>query len=109
MSKRTPGPLTAERDISERFDRDNAIVQSDAFCLTIYATVGHTADEQWANAQFIVRAWNAHDDLLEACVKAKDALHIATSDVPHIGDVDRIREARTKLDAAIAKATEVQS
>ena len=71
MSKRTPGSLTAKRNISKGFGRDNAIVRSDAFYFTLHETTGHTADEQWANAEFIVLAWNAHDDLLAACKRTE--------------------------------------
>lgn len=53
-------------------------------------------DERAANAEFIVRACNAHDDLLAAMQEAIDLL---TDNVDNALDADQI------LRAAIAKAT----
>lgn len=100
-TKHTLGLLTAKRDISERFNVDCALLYSDTFCLRIPATTGHDADEQWVNAQFIVRACNVHDDLLEACKLMKSVL----SEMATNADVrwDSLKAASI-VDSAIAKA-----
>jgi len=57
----------------------------------------HSAEEDRANAEFIARACNTHDKLLEACKAAK--MHLQP---------DLVEPGRTvfwKLVAAIAKAT----
>jgi hypothetical protein len=58
-------------------------------------------EDEEANAQFIVRACNAHDDLVEAC---KAMVHAAVQGDSALGGV-----ATTLAEAAIAKAKETES
>lgn len=64
--------------------------------------------EAMSNAEFIVRACNAHDDLLEACKAARTWVALATGRDPVTTHPDAIANAKADLamlDSAIAKAT----
>ncbi len=58
---------------------------------------GEVHTEPLDEAAELVRRWNAHDDLLAACVEARDARET--------DDADTLVERRERLLAAIAKAT----
>jgi hypothetical protein len=60
-----------------------------------------------ANAALIVRAVNAHEDLVEACAVATAALHITILDLERRGNLAAAKEMRDVMgpvDAALAKA-----
>ena len=50
---------------------DGYIYGADNKCIVEFGptTAGHMDEERWANAEFVVRACNAHDDMLEICEK----------------------------------------
>jgi len=69
--------------------------------ITLNNAVGIPEAERKANAQFIVRACNCHDELLEACRLTLDILdNITTDNFSKGGD----KPAREALEQAIAKA-----
>jgi len=94
MSKRTPGPWFLEDDCIRAKTSDSG---------TVSVAVCRGWDTRWekeqkANAEFIVRACNAHDDLLaalEGFLAAREKV-----DPEHLFDDAEIIQAR----AAIAKA-----
>lgn len=57
MGKHTPGPWTANGDM----------VNTKKDCLYVAKCAGDTDEQAEANAEFIVRACNCHDELVEAC------------------------------------------
>lgn len=63
MTKRTPGPYTA--DIPRDFSGEIICFIDDANGKDIGRTRGVDEEQVKADAEFIVRACNAHDDLIE--------------------------------------------
>jgi len=95
MSKHTAGPWSA----------NNLIVSAEVYGhpdpIAMMAVNGGRGDEALGNAQFIVRACNAHEDLLTAVLLAADYFER----LPQFPDrgVD-IKAVTLALRAAIAKA-----
>ena len=90
---------------------DGYIYGADNKCIVEFGpeTAGHMDEERWANAEFVVLACNAHDDLLEtlrecitedgACCLARDRKDYMIRRLAYITDI---------ASAAIAKATETE-
>lgn len=68
----------------------------------------HATEEERANARFIVRACNAHDDLLAACklTRKLSALYSLAEHPDEQGEaaMNEILEIHAAIEAAIAKA-----
>jgi hypothetical protein len=102
MSKHTPGPwqarqngkiITIDGDVNGSYYYGIAQINARGDC-----DKGIPSKLDRANAEFIVRACNSHDDLLEAC---KTALHEMRNTV---APRDSFTDAVDQLDAAITKA-----
>ena len=105
MDKRTPGPWKVRRNIiyvdwfspnGEEYDKYIARVDPDVQAET-YA-------EMKANAEFIVRACNSHDELLAAC-KASFEFVDSIAGISPV-DIPNENELWLQLQAAIASARE---
>lgn len=94
--KHTPGPWSFNPKYKSVIDQTNTVLQVSGFSIPC----GYVPDEHigYANAKFIVRACNAHYDLLAAC---KQAL---ASAVPHPVEHPTMTAAWAVLREAIAKA-----
>lgn len=62
--------------------------------------------DQLANAEFIVRACNAHDDLVKALQDLEPILNSAESNASGTAQWEYVRDAVAAARAAIKKATE---
>ena len=60
--------------------------------------------DPWANGQFIVRACNAHEDLVEACKTARWLIGTLIEQKSVSGFVNLSEQTHEKLIAAMAKA-----
>ena len=101
----TPGPW---KHIRQRATDDSHDVmapgETGAICV---ATCGHQGCDNGviaANARFIVRACNAHDELLEACMNAQGAYEALKLLGAHT-HLPGYESCINKLNTAIAKAT----
>lgn len=93
MSKHTPVPW-----FSLSGGYISASVGPDWYSKLVARTQSAIEEDGRANAAFIVRACNAHDDLLEACKEAAEWLESGAN-----GDAWALAPAKT-LRAAIARA-----
>ena len=80
---------------------DGYIYGADNKCIVEFGpeTAGHMDEERWANAEFVVRACNAHEDLLEACSMMLRLMEGENLDEAFDGEAEILR-------TAIAKATQ---
>ena len=104
MSQRTPGPYTAQPngvcfDLHSP-DRDGR------FCILV-GMAGANEGEHPATVEFIVRACNAHDDLVKAAVAARSVIDelMGDTDLLHAEDNSPEAVACRMLSDVIAKAT----
>ena len=99
MSKHTPGPWELHHNIGRK--GEIGIVADAAPC--IIAVMGNQnawPAEARANAEFIVRACNAHDELLAALELAMECM----PDPDYRGTTEAQRAAHASMSAAIRKA-----
>ena len=89
MTQHTPGPWTTD---------ELGTVTSEGRYIAACEHFNNPSQVVKANAEFIVRACNAHDELLDVCQR----LHAAMMDGHHIAPY----EYRAVLGDAIAKATQ---
>jgi len=96
----TSGPWEARGIVIHRATPDSDTGATPLLC--VVTGEGTSSDEDEANAEFIVRACNSHDALLEVAKKARAALVIAIPwAIREPGETNPIVVA---LDAAISKA-----
>lgn len=96
-AQHTPGPWFVDDELQIRAP-DELDPQDEPWVVALVAVgCGHPNDQDEANARFIVRAANCHDDLLEA---AELALKVIDDD-PSVDDWDAACDI---IRAAIAKA-----
>jgi hypothetical protein len=100
MTERTPGPWKT-MPVERIGELERISIVTDAKMVVADVLLYDPADreEDTANAAYIVRACNAHDDLLAACEAAEPALWILAAG----GSQDAARR-HTQLKAAIRKA-----
>jgi hypothetical protein len=95
-TKHTPTPWVADFNNGQSAAKILSPMQGEHFTYqTVVATTGGLADECKANATFIVRACNAHDELV-AFVNLVAAGHLT-----HSGFVDAAKEVQRRLNATV--------
>ena len=90
-AQHTPGPYKVSSKYGTSTDKQNYII-ADVILVAIIAGSDSLADEQdEANARFIVRACNAHDELVRI-LKMIAYEPVGPMDVTHTGALKRIAE-----------------
>ena len=97
QSKHTPGPWSIENFSPDHLEIGNYEGENcQAICQVLYYGASDAIDE--ANADFIIGACNAHDDLLAALIRMVAENEPAAEDSPR-------RAGYEQAQAAITKAT----